>query len=82
MSRFGLPAAQVEIRYRMWSDETFVVITDPERADQIRQHILDRFDRDAAQHYAFGERLGERVKVKDAAGQDVILPLLELEARC
>ncbi len=61
------------------SEETFVVITAPERADLIRQSILDRFDQDALQHYAFGERVGNRVKVKDSTGQEVVLPLLGLE---
>lgn len=62
------------------SEETFVVITAPERAETIRRHILDRFNRDAAQHYAFGERIGNRVKVIDSAGREQVLPLLGLEA--
>ena len=62
------------------SEETFVVITAPERVEQIRQHILERFDHDAAQHYAFGERIGNRIKVKDSAGLEQVVPLLGLEA--
>jgi len=62
------------------SEETFVIITAPERADTIRKHILDHFNRDAAQHYAFGERVGNRIKVKNSAGQEQVLPLLGLEA--
>jgi len=62
------------------SEETFVVITAPERAETIRKHILDRFNRDAPQHYAFGERVGNHVKVKDSTGQEQMLPLLGLEA--
>jgi DNA-binding response OmpR family regulator len=61
------------------SEESFVVITAPERADRVRQAIIDGFNRDAAQHYAFGERLGDRVKVKDPAGREQLLPLLGLE---
>ena len=61
------------------SEETFVVITAPERADRVRQDILDRFAHDAPQHYAFGERLGDRVKIKDSAGRDQLLPVLRLE---
>jgi len=62
------------------SEETFVVITAPERASLIRQSILDRFSHDAAQHYAFGERVGNQVKVKDSSGHEQTLPLLDLEA--
>ena len=62
------------------SEETFVVITAPERADLVRKAILDRFDHDASQHYAFGERVGSRVKVRDPNGQEQTLPLLGLEA--
>ena len=61
------------------SEETFVVITAPERADRVRQDILDRFAHDAPQHYAFGERLGDRVKVKDSDGREQLLPVLGLE---
>jgi GGDEF domain-containing protein len=62
------------------SEETFVVITAPERAEIVRQNILDRFNHDAAQHYAFGERVGTQVKVKDSNGREQTLPLLGLEA--
>ena len=62
------------------SEETFVVITAPERAETIRKHILDRFNHDAPQHYAFGERVGNRIKVKDSTGHERLLPLLGLEA--
>ena len=62
------------------SEEAFVIVTAPERADAIRKHILERFDHDAAQHYAFGERVANGVRVKDAAGQEQVLPLLGLEA--
>jgi len=61
------------------SEETFVVITAPERSDHVRQTILERFDHDVAQHYAFGERLGDRIKVKDPAGRERLLPALGLE---
>ena len=62
------------------SEETFVVITAPERAELVRKNILDRFNHDAAQHYAFGERMGNQVKVKDSSGREQTLPLLGLEA--
>jgi len=62
------------------SEETFVVITAPEHADLVRQSILERFNHDAAQHYAFGERVGSQVKVKDSSGQEQTLPLLDLRA--
>jgi DNA-binding response OmpR family regulator len=61
-------------------DESFVVITTPERAGPIRHSIVERFDRDALQHYALAERSGDRVRVRDAAGQERELPLLGLEA--
>ncbi len=60
------------------SEETFVIITGAERADAIRQHVVDRFNNDAVQHYALGERQGEQVKVKDVSGRDVVLPLMSL----
>jgi DNA-binding response OmpR family regulator len=63
------------------SEETFVIITAAERADSIRKHIVDRFNNDAVQHYALGERQGDRVKVKDLSGRDVVLPLISLVAQ-
>ncbi len=63
------------------SEETFVVITGADRADTIRQHVVDRFNNDAVQHYALGERQGDRVKVKDLSGRDLVLPLLSLVAQ-
>ncbi len=57
-----------------------MVITAPERAELVRKNILDRFNHDAAQHYAFGERMGNQVKVKDSSGREQTLPLLGLEA--
>jgi len=62
------------------SEETFVVITAAERADPIRQHVVDRFNQDAAQHYSLGERVGDRIRVKNSAGQEQMLPLIGLEA--
>jgi CheY-like chemotaxis protein len=62
------------------SDETFVVITSPERAERIQKSVLDRFQHDAAQHYAFGEREGRQVRVKDSDGRERLIPLLDLEA--
>ena len=63
-----------------WSDESFVVITSAERADGIRNQIVERFSHDAVQHYALGERVGDKVKVRNAAGQEKVLPLIDLEA--
>jgi hypothetical protein len=60
------------------SEETFVVITSADRAEAIRQHVVDRFNNDAVQHYGLGERQGDRVKVKDLAGRDMVLPLISL----
>jgi DNA-binding response OmpR family regulator len=61
-------------------DESFVVVTAPERLETIRRHILDRFDLDAVQHYALGERSGAQVRVRDSSGRERLLPLLALEA--
>ena len=63
------------------NEDTFIIITDAERADAIRQHVVDRFNDDAVQHYALGERQGDRVKVKDVSGRDVVLPLIRLVSR-
>src|SRR5574341_771264 len=61
-------------------EESFVVISAPDRAALIRKTVLDRFDNDAVQHYGMGERLGSQVKVKDPTGQERLLPLVKLEA--
>ena len=62
------------------SEENFVVITAPDRADLIRRHIVDRFNGDAVQHYSLGERLGDRVRVRTASGQEQDFPLISLES--
>ena len=62
------------------SEETFVVITAGERAGAIRQHVVDRFNHDAVQHYSLGEREGDRIRVKTSAGEEQVLPLIGLEA--
>jgi DNA-binding response OmpR family regulator len=61
-------------------EETFVVVTGPERVDTIRRTAIERFSNDAVQHYALGERSGDKVKVKDAAGQDRVVPIVQLDA--
>jgi len=61
-------------------EESFVVITAPDRAAALRRHIVERFNDDAVQHYALAERVGEHVKVHDAAGQEHLLPLIALQA--
>lgn len=60
------------------SEETFVIVTASERADLICRHVVDRFNNDAVQHYALGERHGDQVKVKDVSGRDLMLPLVSL----
>jgi DNA-binding response OmpR family regulator len=60
-------------------DESFIVVTDPDRAEALRRHIVDRFDNDAVQHYALAERAGPNVRVRDSAGRERVLPLLGLE---
>jgi GGDEF domain-containing protein len=61
-------------------EETFVIVTSPERSDSIRHAAVERFDNDAVQHYALGERSGDKVKVKDASGQDRVVPVVRLDA--
>jgi CheY-like chemotaxis protein len=60
-------------------DESFVVITHPDRATTLRRHIVDRFNTDALQHYALAERAGSDVRVRDSAGHERLLPLLGLD---
>jgi DNA-binding response OmpR family regulator len=62
-------------------EETFVIITESERAETIRKQVVDRFNNDAVQHYALGERQGDRVKVRDVSGRDLVLPLISLVAK-
>lgn len=61
-------------------EETFVIISAPERAEAIRKMVVERFNNDAVQHYGLGERSGDQVKVRDPSGQERILPLIKLEA--
>ena len=61
-------------------EETFLVISAADRADLIRRTAVERFNNDAVQHYSLGERLGDQVKVRDPAGQERVLPLMQLEA--
>jgi DNA-binding response OmpR family regulator len=60
-------------------DETFIIITSPEKAGPIRQTVTARFDQEAPQHYSLAERQGNQVKVRDAAGQERLVPLLQFE---
>jgi DNA-binding response OmpR family regulator len=62
------------------AEETFVIVSTPERAELIRKAVIERFNNDVVQHYSLGERLGHQVKVKDPSGQERILPLIKLEA--
>jgi len=61
------------------ADDAFVVITTPDKADKVRQTIIESFDHDVLQHYSLGERNGDMVKVKDSLGQEHNLPMLRLE---
>ncbi|MGQ0602439.1 MAG: response regulator [Anaerolineales bacterium] len=61
-------------------DESFTIICGAERADLIRRTVLERFEADAAQHYALGERMGDKIKVHTLSGKDVTLPLVRLES--
>ncbi len=62
-------------------EETFIVICAADRADFIRRTIIERFDGDAPQHYALGERHGDQIKVRTATGQELTLPLVRLEMK-
>jgi GGDEF domain-containing protein len=61
-------------------DERFVVVTSAERAEGLLREIVARFNADAVQHYALAERMGDRVRVRDSAGREQVLPLVGLEA--
>ncbi len=63
------------------SEETFIIITTADRAGAVRRAVVDQFNADAVQHYALGERVGDRVRVRDSAGRDVVLPLIKLDAQ-
>ena len=60
-------------------EETFVIVSAPERVELIRRTIVERFNNDAVQHYGLGERVGgDKVKVKDPSGKEHLLPLIKL----
>jgi DNA-binding response OmpR family regulator len=61
-------------------EERFVVVTAAERAEGLLREIVARFAADAVQHYALAERIGDRVRVRDTAGREQVLPLVGLEA--
>jgi DNA-binding response OmpR family regulator len=61
-------------------EEAFVLLTAPEKIESLRKTVLDRFDHDATQHYSFGERHGDKVKVTGPLGQKRLVPVLRLEA--
>jgi DNA-binding response OmpR family regulator len=63
------------------NEETFVIVTVPERAEMIRKVATERFNNDAVQHYALGERVGANVKLRDSTGKELIVPIISLEAR-
>lgn len=64
------------------AEEAFVVVCAADRADLIQRTAVDRFDRDAAQHYTLGERLGaDQVRARLTSGETAVLPLLRLEAQ-
>jgi hypothetical protein len=62
-------------------EETFVIISAPERAELIRKTVIDHFDTDAVQHYGLGERNGDKVKVRSTSGQELVLPMMKLETK-
>jgi DNA-binding response OmpR family regulator len=61
-------------------DETFIIVSAADRAEGIRRTAVERFNSDVVQHYSLGERQGDRVRVRDAAGRERLLPLIRLEA--
>jgi DNA-binding response OmpR family regulator len=60
-------------------DETFIIITSPEKAGALCQTVAARFDLEAPRHYSLAERQGDQVKVKDAAGHERLVPLMQFE---
>ncbi len=60
-------------------DETFIIITSPEKAGALRQTVTERFDHDVLQHYSLAERQGDLASVKDSAGQERQVSLVKLE---
>lgn len=62
-------------------EEAFVIITTPDRAPEVRQRVVERFNRDAVQHYGLGQQQGDQVRVRDIAGREQVLPLLRLESQ-
>ncbi len=57
-------------------DSTFIVITAREKAAAVCKTVVERFDQDALQHYCLAERVGDRLKVRDPAGQEhLVLPV-------
>jgi DNA-binding response OmpR family regulator len=61
------------------TEESFLVICAADRAEGIRKIAVERFNNDAVQHYALGERLGDQVKVRSPSGRESVLPLVRLE---
>ncbi len=60
-------------------DDSFVVVCAADRAELIRKTIVERFEGDAPQHYALGERMGDLIKVRTITGQELMLPMVRLE---
>ena len=61
-------------------EESFAVVCGAERADLIRRTVLERFEADAAQHYALGERVADKIRVHTASGKGMTLPIVKLES--
>lgn len=62
-------------------EDTFAMVCAADRADRLQRTALERFEREAVQHYTLGERVGaDRVRVRLADGQEVVVPMVRLAA--
>ncbi len=61
--------------------DNFVIITALDRAEAMRQAVIDRFDEGVRAHYTFREREQGYMLVKSPDGTDEQVPLMTLQAR-
>ncbi|MBP7693325.1 MAG: response regulator [Anaerolineales bacterium] len=62
------------------AEETFAVVCAADKAEAYQRAVLEQFNRDAAQHYALGERVGaDQVRVKQPDGREALLPIVRLD---